>query len=97
MCDRKMDSLLKQTGSVYLYRAAVGGGLTHERGLNLGCDVNGDCHGRPPKSYGTAASVWNQANTATAIAGAFLSASIGWTTVLAAWRLRSVIGKSLQP
>jgi hypothetical protein len=58
--DRKMDSLFKQTGSVYLDRATVGGGLTHERGLNLGCDVNGDCHGRPPKSYGTAASVWNQ-------------------------------------
>jgi hypothetical protein len=27
-------------------RATVGGGLTCERGLNLGCDVNGERHGR---------------------------------------------------
>ena len=66
MCDRKMDSLFKQTGSVYLDRAAVGGGLMRKRGLNLGCDVNGDCHGRPSKSYGTVGSVWNQVNSATA-------------------------------
>jgi hypothetical protein len=48
--DRKMDSLFKQTGSVDLDRAVVGGGLTHGRGLNLGRDVNRDCHGRPSKS-----------------------------------------------
>ena len=53
---RKMDSLFKQTGSVYLDRAAVGGGLTRKRGLNLGCDVNGDSHGRPSKSYYTSSS-----------------------------------------
>src|ERR1035437_539444 len=58
--DRDMDSFFKQTGSVHLDRAAVGGGLTRKRGLNLGCDVNGDCHGRPSKSYGTAACVSNQ-------------------------------------
>jgi hypothetical protein len=34
--DRKMDSLFKQAGSVCLDRAAVGGGLTGQRGLNLG-------------------------------------------------------------
>ena len=39
--DRKMDRLLKQTGSVYLHRAAVGGGLASDRGLNFGCDVRG--------------------------------------------------------
>jgi hypothetical protein len=62
--DRKMDSLFKQTGNMYLDRATVGGGLTRKRGLNLGCDVNGDCHGWPSKSYGTAASACNQAAVA---------------------------------
>jgi len=40
-----MDSLFKQTGSVHLDRATVGGGLTYECGLHLWCDVNGECHG----------------------------------------------------
>jgi hypothetical protein len=51
--DRKMDSLFKQIGSVYLDRATVGGGLTRKRGLNLGLDVNGDGHGHPSKCYHT--------------------------------------------
>jgi hypothetical protein len=42
--DRKVDSLFKETGSVYLDPATVGGGLARKRGLNLRCDVNCDCH-----------------------------------------------------
>jgi hypothetical protein len=34
--DRKVDSLLQQTGNVGLDRAAMGGGLTRQGGLNLG-------------------------------------------------------------
>jgi hypothetical protein len=34
--NRKTDSLLKQTGGMRFDRAAVGGGLTCQRGLNLG-------------------------------------------------------------
>jgi hypothetical protein len=63
--DGKMNSLFKQTGSVYLHRAAAGGGLTRERGLNLGWDVNGHVHGRPSKTHRTAAFVSSQADSAT--------------------------------
>jgi hypothetical protein len=63
--DRKVNRLFKQAGSVYLDRAPVGGGLTHERGLNLGGDVNGYGHGRPSKTHRTAAFVSSQADGAT--------------------------------
>ena len=47
--ERKMDSIFKQTGSMHLHRATVGGGLARS-GLNLGCDVNGYYQGRPSNS-----------------------------------------------
>jgi hypothetical protein len=42
-----MDSLFKQTGSVYLDCAAVCGGLTRKFSLDFGRYVNGDYHGMP--------------------------------------------------
>jgi hypothetical protein len=42
--NRKMDSLFEQARGMCLDRAAVGGSLAGEFGLNLGSDVNGDGH-----------------------------------------------------
>ena len=39
-----MGSLFEQARGICLDRAAVGGGLARELGLNLGCDVNGNRH-----------------------------------------------------
>ena len=51
--DRKVNRIFKQAGSLYLDRATVGGGLTHKRGLSLGCEVNRNCHAHPSKPYHT--------------------------------------------
>src|ERR1035441_6035112 len=50
-----MSRLFEQAGSMSFQGAATSGGLTREFRLNLRPDVNGDCHGPPPKLYGTAA------------------------------------------
>src|ERR1019366_9963174 len=50
-----MSRLFEQAGSMNFQCAATSGGLTREFRLNLRPDVNGDCHGPPPKLYGTAA------------------------------------------
>jgi len=70
-----MDSLFKKTGSVHLDRATVGGGLTCECGLHLGCDVNGDCHGYLSKFYRSARLTAIHAHTAPGSANADLTAA----------------------
>src|ERR1039458_6275182 len=50
-----MNRLFEQAGSMNFQCAATSGGLTGEFRLNFRPDVNGDCHGPPPKLYGTAA------------------------------------------
>src|ERR1017187_1297878 len=50
-----MSRLFEQAGSMNFQCAATNGGLTGEFPLNFRPDVNGDCHGPPPKLYGTAA------------------------------------------
>src|ERR1035438_10249499 len=55
-----MSRLFEQAGSMSFQRAATSGGLTGEFRLNLRPDVNGDCHGPPPKLYGTAALGFSQ-------------------------------------
>jgi hypothetical protein len=58
----KIDSLFEQARGIRLNRATARGGLTGEFSLNLGADVNGDCHGRPSKTYPTATLV-SKSNT----------------------------------
>ena len=60
----KTNSLFEQSRGIVLNRASAGGGLTGEFSLNLGSDINGDCHGHLSTTYPTAALV-SKSNTAT--------------------------------